>query len=135
MIDTAFLRSGRFDRVVQVGLPTSSERESIFMVHARRMRLKYDTDDDYELLKVDDDEDSPMGLRLLAHSVATETKGYSGADIAALCRAAAVRALIEDGADAHVTRNHFSMALKYDVRPSSDDALVRQLASWRPGRY
>ena len=138
MIDTAFLRSGRFDRVVQVGLPTLPERESIFSVHARRMRIhscergtSAPKDD-----KKDDVRHSDVGtLEALAQYIAQETDGYSGADLAALCRAAAVRALIADGPNAYVTRDHFSMAIRDgDVRPSSDAALVARLQSWRPGR-
>jgi SpoVK/Ycf46/Vps4 family AAA+-type ATPase len=128
MIDNAFLRPGRFDRVVQVGLPLCSERESIFLVHTTRMKIKYGDGDS--------DGDHPPLLKSLAKSIADKTEGYSGADLAALCRAAAVRALIdcEDGQDAHVTQDHFEKALLHDVRPSSDDQLVNRLAEWRPGR-
>mmetsp|Transcript_1067 Transcript_1067/g.2333 ORF Transcript_1067/g.2333 Transcript_1067/m.2333 type:complete len:1023 (+) Transcript_1067:75-3143(+) len=131
MIDTAFLRSGRFDRVVQVGLPTLSERESIFIVHARRMRIQI------EYLNDKDHGADVRGANLqsLARFVANETDGYSGADIAALCRAAAVRALISEGPNAYVIEDHFSMALSSgEVCASSDAELILRLESWRPGR-
>ena len=117
MIDSAFLRPGRFDRVVHVGLPCLSERKSILQVHIGRMRVcggdKVDT------------------ISGLCEELSILTKGFSGADIAALCRAAAVRALGQ-GEGTSVEECHFKDALKLDVFPSSDDALVKRLSAWRP---
>ena len=59
------------------------------------------------------------------------TEGFSGADIAALCRAAAVRAL-ENGEGSFVQKKHFQEAMECDVHPSCDDDLVQRLAMWRP---
>jgi proteasome regulatory subunit len=39
MVDSAYMRPGRFDRVVHVGLPTLAERESILLVHISRMKI------------------------------------------------------------------------------------------------
>lgn len=118
MIDSAFLRPGRFDRVVHVGLPSIAERESILRLHITRMRVR--------------DGDNGHVLYLLCGSIAKRTSGFSGADLASLCRAAAVRALIEKGEGASVDQYDFEQALNCDVRPSSDDQLVHRLTTWRP---
>ena len=115
MIDSAFLRSGRFDRVVHVGLPSLSERKSILQVHVGKMRVR--------------DGDNIHALNKLCEELSILTEGFSGADIAALCRAAAVRALGEETA---VEGYHFRNALKCDVFPSSDGDLVKRLSLWRP---
>jgi len=114
MIDSAFLRPGRFDRVVHVGLPFLSERKSILQVHIERMRIR--------------DGDS---IDKLCEALSIRTDGFSGADIAALCRAAAVRALAH-GEESSVDESHFNKAMEHDVYPSSDDALVKRLKNWRP---
>ena len=115
MIDSAFLRSGRFDRVVHVGLPSRLERKSILKVHVGRMRLRTG--------------DNVNSITELCEQLSVSTQGFSGADIAALCRAAAVRAF---GEETSVEGSHFRDALKYDVFPSSDDSLVKRLKLWRP---
>jgi SpoVK/Ycf46/Vps4 family AAA+-type ATPase len=71
-LDKALLRPGRFDRVVEVGLPSAKDREEIFQVHTRRIPV-----------------DSTVNLKDLADS----TDGFSGADIAGLCQQAAMIAL------------------------------------------
>lgn len=68
----------------------------------------------------------------LSQKLASQTQGFSGADLAALCRAAAVRALFENSQAADVTDRHFLEALTTDVEPSSDNDLVMRLAKWRP---
>ncbi len=115
MIDSAFLRSGRFDRVVHVGLPSLVERKSILRVHIGKMRLR--------------DGENSDSIDELCEELSVLTDGFSGADIAALCRAAAVRAF---GEEISVEGYHFEDALKFDVFPSSDDSLVKRLRTWRP---
>jgi len=117
MIDSAFLRPGRFDRVVHVGLPSLSERQSILLVHVKRMRVCEDNDVDF--------------VMNLCEKLSILTEGFSGADIAALCRAAAIRAL-EKGEESSVQEYHFRDAIHHDVFPSSDDTLVKKLEKWRP---
>ena len=120
MVDSAFLRSGRFDRVVHVGLPTRTERTSILRVHMSRMKIKDATNND------------SLGLQALCQSMAERTKGFSGADLAALCRAAAIRALNEEEEDCWIEEKHFLKALEMDVRASSDAQLVDRLLRWKP---
>eukprot|EP00980_Cylindrotheca_fusiformis_P004457 scaffold953_cov141-Cylindrotheca_fusiformis.AAC.1 len=114
MVDSAFLRPGRFDRVVHVGLPTISERESILSVHLCHMQICGG---------------DAAGKRLCAR-LANKTAGFSGADLAALCRGAAIRTLMDNTPE--VEESHFLQALTHDVRASSNDELVRRLMAWRP---
>ncbi len=118
MVDSAFLRPERFDRVVHVGLPTQSERESILNVHACRMKIRGKGDH--------------TSLRALCQTIAGRTSGFSGADIAALCRAAAIRALDDGREDCSIDDSHFLLALEADVRASSDSRLVERLLKWKP---
>ena len=118
MIDSAFLRPGRFDRVVHVGLPTAAEREAILLIHVGRMQIRGKEKSDT--------------VNVICRYISSRTEGFSGADLAALCRAAAVRALLEDPETNEVRESHFKEALNHDVCPSSDEALVQRLAQWRP---
>jgi transitional endoplasmic reticulum ATPase len=71
-IDSALRRPGRFDREIELGIPDPLERFEIFQIHTRNMPLADDMDIQH-LSKV--------------------THGYTGADIAALTREAALKAL------------------------------------------
>jgi cell division protease FtsH len=69
MLDRALLRPGRFDRTIYLELPNKSEREAIFKVHLRQLKLASE-------VKVD--------------VLAAQTHGFSGADIANICNEAAL---------------------------------------------
>lgn len=99
MIDPALLRPGRIDRMILVGKPDFEARRGIFAVHTRNMPLSPDVD-----------------LRLLAES----TEGFVGADVAALCREAGLRAFREDRKAETICARHFESALK-EVGPSVDE--------------
>jgi transitional endoplasmic reticulum ATPase len=71
-IDPALRRPGRFDREIRIGVPDRNGRKEILQIHTRRMPLAPDVNLD-ELAEV--------------------THGFTGADIAALCREAAMNAL------------------------------------------
>ncbi|MEM3440521.1 MAG: AAA family ATPase, partial [Candidatus Bathyarchaeia archaeon] len=71
-IDPALRRPGRFDREIEIGVPDKEGRYEILQIHTRNMPLAKDVD-----------------LRRLSEI----THGYTGADIAALCREAAMKAL------------------------------------------
>jgi len=71
-IDPALRRPGRFDREIEIGIPDVKGRREILTIHTRGMPLAKDVDLD---------------------KIAEITHGYSGADIAALCKEAAIRAL------------------------------------------
>ena len=89
IIDRAVLRPGRFDRLIYVPEPDEQARLAIFKIYTKDMPL----DKDVEL-----------------ESLAKTTKGYSGADIQALCREAALFALRKDIASKLVTLGDFKEA-------------------------
>ena len=117
MIDKAFLRPGRFDRAVHVGLPSVKDSEEILRVHVSRMKLA-------PLI------DGASSVDEMCKSMANLTLGYSGADLAALCRSAAVRCL-SNGYGA-VTKQNFLDACMHDVKRSSDNKLVKRISAWQP---
>lgn len=117
MIDKAFLRPGRFDRAVHVGLPSVKDSEEILRVHVSRMKLA-------PLI------DGASSVDEICKSMANLTLGYSGADLAALCRSAAVRCL-SNGYGA-VTKQNFLDACMHDVKQSSDNKLVKRISAWQP---
>lgn len=71
ILDKALLRAGRFDRQIHVELPELKEREEIFKVHIKDLKLSTDFDVDF---------------------MAKHTPGFSGADIANVCNEAALTA-------------------------------------------
>ncbi len=71
-VDPALRRPGRFDREIEINIPTKDARKEIFMVHTRGMPLTEDVKID-ELLEL--------------------TNGFSGADVSSLCKEAALKAL------------------------------------------
>mmetsp|Transcript_13965 Transcript_13965/g.16903 ORF Transcript_13965/g.16903 Transcript_13965/m.16903 type:complete len:82 (+) Transcript_13965:3-248(+) len=68
----------------------------------------------------------------LCKTVASKCIGFSGADLVALCRAAAIRCLSEQGESGSVEEHHFLDALRNDVTCSSSSDLVRRLLKWNP---
>ncbi|MDG2396191.1 MAG: ATP-dependent zinc metalloprotease FtsH [Flavobacteriaceae bacterium] len=69
VLDKALLRAGRFDRQIYVDLPDIREREEIFKVHLKPLRLTKNLDIDF---------------------LAKQTPGFSGADIANVCNESAL---------------------------------------------
>lgn len=69
ILDKALLRAGRFDRQIHVDLPDLNERKAIFGVHLRPLKLDPSVDVD---------------------TLARQTPGFSGADIANVCNEAAL---------------------------------------------
>jgi transitional endoplasmic reticulum ATPase len=71
-IDAALRRPGRFDREIEIGVPGEPDRIEIMKIHTRGMPLSEDVSLD---------------------TLAQQTHGFVGADLAALAREAAIRAL------------------------------------------
>ena len=69
ILDKALLRAGRFDRQIHVDLPDLNERKEVFGVHLRPLKLDPSVDVD---------------------TLARQTPGFSGADIANVCNEAAL---------------------------------------------
>jgi proteasome regulatory subunit len=86
ILDDALLRPGRFDRVIDIGLPDTEGRREIFRIHMKRMSLKD--------VNID--------------ALASATEGGSGAEIKSICTEAGMFA-IRDGRDT-VTMADFEAA-------------------------
>ncbi len=89
IVDPAVLRPGRFDRLIYVPEPNENARYEIFKLYTKDMPLSKDVD-----LK----------------GLAAATKMYSGADIDALCREAAMNALRRDVKSSEVGADNFQKA-------------------------
>jgi transitional endoplasmic reticulum ATPase len=76
-IDPALRRPGRFDREIEIGVPDRDGRMEVLQIHARGMPIKGDSEDREALLT----------------EMARITHGFVGADLAALVREAAMKAL------------------------------------------
>jgi transitional endoplasmic reticulum ATPase len=96
LIDPALLRPGRFDRIIYVPPPDLNARKEIFKVHLRKVPIAPDVDID---------------------KLASMTEGYTGADIEAVVREAAMLKLREKLEPGPVEMKHFLKALE-KVKPS-----------------
>ncbi len=98
-IDPAIRRGGRFDREIEIGVPDVGGRREILEVHTRDMPLADDVD---------------------LETIAEQTHGFVGADIASLGREAGMAALRRGGHDAtelKITYEDFETAMT-GVEPS-----------------
>ena len=78
-LDPALKRPGRFDRQIEITLPSIEERKEIYNVHLKKIKVnKEKTRDEY------------------AAKIAALTPGFSGADIANVCNEGAIIAARED---------------------------------------
>ena len=76
ILDRALMRAGRFDRQIHVELPDLNERTDIFKVHLRPL--------------------TKLASDVTPESLAKQTPGFSGADIANVCNEAALIAARHD---------------------------------------
>jgi transitional endoplasmic reticulum ATPase len=79
MVDTALLRPGRFDKVLNVPIPDLEARTQILKIHLKN---------------------KPLAKEVSADKLAEKTEGYSGADLAALCNTASMLVIKE-----HITKS------------------------------
>jgi transitional endoplasmic reticulum ATPase len=117
MIDTALLRPGRFDKIIQIPLPDKESRKSILSINIKEIPAEIDPK-------------SPNYVDV--EKIAELTDGLSGADVAAISNTA-VSLIIHEFLDAHpdvkeaeksaegakVTMKHFEEAVK-KVREQKD---------------
>lgn len=90
-LDPAIKRPGRFDRQIQINLPTIDERREIYNVHLKKIKCdKEYVRDEY------------------ATKLSALTPGFSGADIANICNEGAIIAARKD--QGSVTLKNFEMA-------------------------
>ena len=110
IIDPALLRPGRFDRLIEIGLPDEQARQQILKIHMAKKPLADD-------VKVEE--------------LAKLTDKYSGADLGAVVNEAvmlAIREYVQSGAckiddktcDYKVEKKHFDEALKL-VKPTASE--------------
>jgi transitional endoplasmic reticulum ATPase len=114
LIDSALLRPGRFDKQVHINMPDESSRKKIFEIHTKNKPLVEGIDFNW---------------------LSSETEGYNGADIAAVCREAAAEAsreyidsvkeedISESVGNIRITRKYFQNALD-EIGPSVDEKVI-----------
>ena len=108
ILDPAVMRPGRFDRLIDVPAPDSKALMQIFKIHTRDMPLSKDVD---------------------LQEIAEKAREYSGADVEALCREAAMNAL-RDSVDAkEVTRRDFDKAIE-TIKPSINEKMEQYYAQF-----
>lgn len=97
LVDSALLRPGRIDAIVELGIPDKKTREEIFKVHTKNMPLNGD-------------------VKVLDYVERTE--GWTGADIEAVARNAGVGAIKRiylgkgNEKELRISKEDFNMALK-----------------------
>lgn len=106
-IDSALLRPGRFDRLVYVPPPDPEGRKAVFQICLRDIATEAGMDLDH---------------------LAGMTEGYTGADIAAVCREAGLAALDEDLAASAVAMRHLLEAVS--CVPPSVPSTSQELADF-----
>ena len=102
VLDNSLLRTGRLDLVLYVSPPDEKGRLEIIRILTRKM---------------------PLANDVKLQEIAVATQNYSGADLAALCREAAVEAMRNDLPK--ISSNHFANSLKR-VRPS----ITKEVDQW-----
>ncbi|PSQ21231.1 ATPase [Halobacteriales archaeon QS_8_65_32] len=102
MIDPALIRSGRFDRLVMIGEPSTEGREEIMRIHT---------------------DGSPLAPDVSLRELAEVTDGYVGSDLESIAREAAIQALREDTEAEEVGMRHFRGAME-QVRPTITEDIL-----------
>ncbi len=102
VLDSSLLRTGRLDLVLYVGPPDEKGRLEIIKILTRKM---------------------PLASDVKLQEIAVATQNFSGADLAALCREAAVEAMRNNAPK--ISSHDFSNSLK-QVRPS----ITKEVDQW-----
>ena len=102
VLDNSLLRTGRLDLVLYVSPPDEKGRLEIIEILTRKM---------------------PLSKDVKLQEIAVATQNYTGADLAALCREAAVHAMRNKSAK--ITSQDFANSLK-QVRPS----ITQEVDQW-----
>ncbi len=103
IIDQGLLRPGRFDRLILLMSPDKNSRLAILKIHTKDMPLAEDVD---------------------IEELATMCEGYSGADLEALCREAAMLAVRKNMNAKIVEKKYFEEAMK-SVRASITPDIIK----------
>jgi AAA family ATPase len=108
MIDPALLRPGRLDRLVYVRPPDRPSRAHILEIGLRGM---------------------PRGPDIDINLLSAATEGFSGAEMVAVCREAALDAIEEDPAAQCVSRRHLEAAVNR-ITPQITQEMCNFYESW-----
>ncbi|XP_018416621.1 PREDICTED: spermatogenesis-associated protein 5 isoform X1 [Nanorana parkeri] len=103
LIDKALMRPGRIDRIIYVPLPDAATRREILTLRFQSM---------------------PIDIEISLEELVMRTQQYSGAEITAVCREAALLALQEDIHAQYIMGRHFEQALTI-VTPRIPDSLIK----------
>ncbi|ETN11396.1 hypothetical protein PPTG_10288 [Phytophthora nicotianae INRA-310] len=112
LLDPALMRPGRIDRALYVSPPDVPAREQILQIHTRK---------------------TPLASDVSVAELAIATARFSGAELQALCREAALHAVEEDRAAVNVAKRHFVRALAV-VTPQIDDRMLAFFERFRDGQ-
>tara|TARA_Y100000034_G_scaffold136979_1_gene217885 strand:- start:5387 stop:7663 length:2277 start_codon:yes stop_codon:yes gene_type:complete len=96
LIDASLLRPGRFDRIIATTVPNKKSRKTILEIHTADMPLAKDVE---------------------LNKLVEKTESFTGADLAGMCKEAAMLALRKNKEAKEVSMEHFEEALK-KLRPS-----------------
>ncbi|MEE8358354.1 MAG: CDC48 family AAA ATPase [Candidatus Hydrothermarchaeales archaeon] len=109
LLDPGFLRPGRFDKLLLVQVPDKDARLKILQIHTKNI---------------------PLGKDVDLEQLAEKTKDYTGADLEALCREAAMLVLRKSLRDkkeikaSRVMSKHFTKALD-KIKPSVNEVMKK----------
>lgn len=103
LIDKALMRPGRLDRIVYVQLPDAETRAEIFKIKLAKIPIADDVD---------------------IQELVAMTDGYSGAEIEAVCKEAALKALEDSFEVQEISMKFFNQALELVKPRTSQDLLM-----------
>jgi proteasome regulatory subunit len=102
ILDSAILRPGRLDRIIEIPMPDPKGRTEIFKVHTRKMSLDKDVS---------------------IEELAAMTDGFNGSQIKAVCTEAGMYAIRSE--NRKVEMDNFRMSIKKIRDTSSDETLLQ----------
>lgn len=102
-VDSALRRPGRFDREIETVIPSRDGREEILRIHTRGVPFK------------DGEKEE------IIENMAKVTHGYSGADLEALVKEAAMSALRENLPNIDLEKDHLSQETLKELKVTKDD--------------
>lgn len=110
IVDSALLRPGRFDRIIEVPKPDAVGRKHIFEIHTKK---------------------KPLAPDVSLDKLVEATDGYTGAEIAAVCSRAAISALkrhvsgdVQSYKDIKITQQDLEAAVKKIKIPAVTTSLA-----------
>lgn len=99
-IDSALRRPGRFDREIDIGVPSKDARFDILKIHTRNV---------------------PLNKNVNLKDIAEKTHGFVGADLAALVKEAAIFAIKKEVLDLSVPKKEISSKVLEKLKISKED--------------